>query len=54
MYKRQLLGEGIVIIEGVDLREVSPGPYNLMALPLKIGGCDGAPARVVLEKIKEV
>ncbi len=47
-----LLGEGIVIIEGVDLREVSPGPYNLMALPLKIGGCDGAPARVVLEKIE--
>ena len=47
-----LLGEGIVIIEGVDLREISAGLYNLIALPLKIGGCDGAPARVVLEKIE--
>jgi arylformamidase len=48
-----LLGEGIVIIEGVDLREVSAGPYNMIALPLKIDGCDGAPARVVLEKMEE-
>ncbi len=47
-----LLGEGIVIIEGVDLREISAGPYNMIALPLKIGGCDGAPARVVLEKME--
>jgi arylformamidase len=47
-----LLGEGIVIIEGVDLREVSPGSYNMIALPLKIGGCDGAPARVILEEMK--
>ena len=47
-----LLGEGIVIIEGVDLREISAGPYNMIALPLKIGGCDGAPARVVLEEME--
>ena len=47
-----LLGKGIVIIEGVDLREISAGPYNMIALPLKIGGCDGAPARVVLEEME--
>ena len=47
-----LLGEGIIIVEGVDLREVPAGSYNLIALPLKIGGCDGAPARVVLEEIE--
>jgi len=46
------LSEGIVIIEGVDLREVTPGLYNMIALPLKIGGCDGAPARVVLETLQ--
>ena len=46
-----LLGAGVVIIEGLDLREVAPGSYNMIALPLKIAGCDGAPARVVLEEI---
>ena len=50
---RDLLGAGIVIVEGVDLREVPAGSYNMIALPLKISMCDGAPARVVLEDIKE-
>jgi arylformamidase len=50
---RGLLGAGIVIVEGVELREVPAGSYNMIALPLKIGGCDGAPARVVLEKTEE-
>jgi len=46
-----LLGAGTIIIEGLDLRGVEPGFYNMIALPLKIAGCDGAPARVVLEKM---
>jgi arylformamidase len=45
---QELLREGIVIIEGLDLREVPAGAYQMTALPLKIAGCDGAPARVVL------
>ena len=45
---QKLLREEIVIIEGLDLREVPPGIYQMTALPLKIAGCDGAPARVVL------
>jgi arylformamidase len=45
---RALLGAGIVIIEGLDLREVPAGSYKMIALPLRIKGCDGAPARVVL------
>ncbi len=49
---RALLGAGIIIVEGVDLREVPPGPYRMTALPLKIRGCDGAPARVVLEEME--
>ena len=43
-----LLGAGIVIIEGLDLRDIRPGTYDLVCAPLKIGGGDGAPARVFL------
>jgi len=45
---RLLLGNGIVIIENLDLRNISPGEYNLVCLPLKLSGADGAPARVIL------
>lgn len=43
-----LLGAGVVIIEGLDLRAIAPGTYDLVCAPLKIGGGDGAPARVFL------
>jgi arylformamidase len=43
-----LLGLGVVVIEGLDLRDVEPGPYQLVCLPLKLVGSDGAPARAVL------
>ncbi len=43
-----LLGAGLVVLEGLDLRHVPPGRYTLVCLPLKIQGADGAPARVVL------
>jgi arylformamidase len=46
-----LLGAGTVIIEGLDLRGVATGSYIMIALPLKIAGCDGAPARVVLQEL---
>jgi arylformamidase len=45
---RVLLGNGVVPVEGLDLRAVDPGPCTLYCLPLKIAGCDGAPARVLL------
>jgi arylformamidase len=45
---RTLLGAGVVCIEGLDLREIEPGPYRLLCLPLKIVGSDGAPARALL------
>lgn len=47
-----LLKSEIVIIEGLDLREVPAGDYELICLPLKyIGGAgDGAPARTILRK----
>lgn len=45
---RQLLGSGMVLLEGLDLSAVKPGDYFLIALPLKIAGCDGSPVRAVL------
>ena len=45
---KTLLGAGVVIIEGLDLRAIAPGTYELVCAPLKIGGGDGAPARVFL------
>jgi arylformamidase len=45
---RTLLAAGVVIVEGLDLREVPPGDYDLTCLPLKLAGADGAPARAVL------
>ncbi|MEO5859091.1 MAG: cyclase family protein [Pyrinomonadaceae bacterium] len=45
-----LLEREIVILEGLDLREVPPGDYEMACLPLKyVGGTgDGAPARTVM------
>ncbi|HVN62333.1 MAG TPA: cyclase family protein [Gaiellaceae bacterium] len=43
-----LLGAGVVPLEGLDLRDVEPGPYTLFCLPLKVVGTEGAPARALL------
>ena len=47
-----LLEKEVVIIEGLDLRAVSAGDYELICLPLKIigGTGDGAPARAILRQ----
>ena len=45
---RVLLGHGVVVVEGLDLRAVAPGRYQLCCLPMKVAGGDGAPARVLL------
>lgn len=45
---RILLEVGVVIVEGLNLQGVPPGPYQLICLPLKLVSSDGAPARVVL------
>ena len=45
---RILLGAGVLIVEGLELSHVSPGEYQLVCLPLRIAGGDGAPARAVL------
>jgi arylformamidase len=43
-----LLGAAVVIIEGLDLRGVAAGQYELVCAPIKLLDGDGAPARVLL------
>ncbi|MEA3327658.1 MAG: cyclase family protein [Chloroflexota bacterium] len=43
-----LLTNEIVLLEGINLISIPEGKYQLYCLPLKIKGCEGAPARVVL------
>lgn len=43
-----LLGAGIILLEGITLHNIQPGRYQLICLPIKIAGGDGAPARAVL------
>jgi arylformamidase len=45
-----LLGKGIPIVEGLSLVSVPAGEYDLIVLPMKVGGHDGAPARAVLRR----
>ncbi len=43
-----LLEAGTVILENLDLRRVPAGSYELICLPLKLAGTDGAPVRAIL------
>lgn len=45
---RTLLERGVVIVEGLDLSATPAGEYQFICLPLRLEGCDGAPARAVL------
>lgn len=48
-----LLSKEIVILEGLDLREVDAGIYELICLPLRIasGSGDGSPVRAILRTL---
>ena len=48
---RILLSAGIWIIEGLDLSAVSAGRYEMICLPVKLHGSDGAPARALLRPL---
>jgi len=45
---QELLRAGIVALEGLDLRAVEPGAYELICLPIRLEGADGAPCRAIL------
>jgi arylformamidase len=48
---RALLGAGIWIIEGLNLSSLQAGRYELVCLPLKLVGAEGAPARAIARRI---
>jgi arylformamidase len=48
---RILLSAGIWIIEGLDLSAVRAGRYEMICLPVKLHGSDGAPARALLRPL---
>ncbi len=43
-----LLDAGVIAVEGLNLSAIEPGDYQLICLPIKLGGSDGAPCRAVL------
>jgi len=48
-----LLTAGVWIIEGLDLSAVQAGPYEMICLPVKLHGSDGAPARAILRPLPD-
>jgi arylformamidase len=47
---RTLLGRGIPIVEGLSLADVPAGDYDLIVLPIKVRGHEGAPARAAVRR----
>jgi arylformamidase len=45
-----LLGRNIPIVEGLSLRDVQPGDYDLMLLPIRTIGHEAAPARALIKR----
>lgn len=48
-----LLGADVIALEGLNLSEVKPAFYELVCLPLKLVGAEGAPARAILREIPQ-
>ena len=48
---RALLGNSIAVVEGLRLTHVPAGEYEVIVLPLKIVGHEGAPARALLRTL---
>jgi arylformamidase len=46
-----LFNGGACVLENLDLRDVSEGPYELLAAPMRWGGVDAAPVRAVLRAV---
>ncbi|WJQ09532.1 cyclase family protein [Geobacillus stearothermophilus] len=45
---KTLFSAGVIVIEGLRLKDVPEGRYFMVAAPLKLVGTDAAPARVLL------
>jgi arylformamidase len=47
-----LFDGGAFVLENLDLRGVTPGRWELLALPLRVGAMDAAPVRAFLRPLK--
>lgn len=47
----EFCGNGVILVEGLDLRAVSAGRYELIVLPLKLQDGDGSPCRAILRDL---
>ena len=45
---RILCDAGVVILENLDLSDISDGEYEICAFPIKLGGLEAAPCRAIL------
>ena len=48
---KKLLGNNVVVLEGLNLSAIKPGEYELLCLPLKIKHGDGTPMRAALREL---
>jgi len=48
---KALAAGGVAILENLDLTNARPGPYELMAFPLRLAGADASPVRAVLRTL---
>lgn len=44
----RLFDRGAFVLENLDLRDIGAGPWDLLALPLRLEGLDAAPVRALL------
>ena len=51
---QRVKAHGMAILEGIVLDDVPEGDYELIALPLKLTGCDASPVRAVLRELDPV
>ncbi|TYS69579.1 cyclase family protein [Sutcliffiella horikoshii] len=49
---KTLFASGVIIIEGLRLKDIAEGEYIMCAAPLKLSGVDASPARIVLMDMK--
>jgi arylformamidase len=49
---RTLLEREVIVVEGLDLRDIEAGEYELICLPLMVAGIDGAPVRALLREVE--
>lgn len=45
---KTLLSKEVIVVEGLNLSGIKPGEYELICMPLKLGGADGTPVRAAL------